>query len=206
MEGNREKIGKWSQYFISIASILLIAALCYSTPFVGYRTVALIFLVSLSFISMLCDLTPVVVAAVLIALIWDFFFIPPKFTLHVNDADDALMLLMYFFIALINAALTYKIRQREKDFNNKERKEDVAKLYNTLLNSFSQELRTPVSVIIAATDNLQSKNSRLSSDSKAALVNEISKASLRLNGQIDNLLNMSRLESGVLTPKRIGAM
>jgi two-component system sensor histidine kinase KdpD len=43
---------------------------------------------------------------------------------------------------------------------------------------------------------------RLSVDNRAELAAEISKASLRLNQQVENLLNMSRLESGVIQPKK----
>jgi two-component system sensor histidine kinase KdpD len=197
------RISKSKQYVISLVLIIFVAAVCYSLSYViGYKVVALILLVSVSLIAMFFDFLPVMLAALLSALIWDYFFIPPKFTFHVNDAEDALMLLMYFFIAMVNAALTYKIRQIEKEENKKEEEENTLKLYNTLLNSLSHELRTPISTIIGATDNLQSENSRLSEINKQELVNEISKASLRLNRQVENLLNMSRLESGIISPKK----
>jgi two-component system, OmpR family, sensor histidine kinase KdpD len=41
---------------------------------------------------------------------------------------------------------------------------------------------------------------KLSDSDKDELIAEISKASLKLNGQVENLLNMSRLESGVIKP------
>lgn len=197
------RISKPKQYLISLVAVILVSAICYSlSAFIGYKVVALILLVSVSLIAMFFDFFPVMLAAVLSALTWDYFFIPPKFTFHVNDAEDALMLLMYFFIAMVNAALTNKIRQVEKMENKKEGEEQTLKLYNTLLNSLSHELRTPISTIIAATDNLQSENSRVSDENKKVLVNEISKASLRLNRQVENLLNMSRLESGIILPKK----
>src|ERR1044071_4101242 len=172
------RIPKPWQYLSSFVVVLLISAICYSlSSFIGYKVVALILLVTVSLIAMFFDFFPVMLAAVLSALTWDYFFIPPKFTFHINDAEDALMLLMYFFIALVNAALTYKIRQIEKEANEKEGKENALKLYNTLLNSLSHELRTPISTIIAATDNLQTQNNKLSEDSKAEIINEISKAS-----------------------------
>jgi two-component system sensor histidine kinase KdpD len=109
---------------------------------------------------------------------------------------------MYFVIALVNAVLTYKIRQIEKASRQKEEKANTVKLYNTLLNSLSHELRTPISTIIAATDNLQANNLKLTADHKSELVAEISKASFRLNQQVENLLNMSRLEAGFIQPKK----
>jgi two-component system sensor histidine kinase KdpD len=107
---------------------------------------------------------------------------------------------MYFVIAMINGVLTYKIRQAEKISTLKEEKANSVKLYNIILNSLSHELRTPISAIIAATDNLQ-MNNNLSNEDRDQLVSEISKASLRLNQQVENLLNISRLESGHIKPK-----
>ena len=73
---------------------------------------------------------------------------------------------MYFLIALVNAVLTYKIRQIEKEAKKKEEKANTVKLYNTLLNSLSHELRTPIATIIGATDNLQINNDNLSERNK----------------------------------------
>jgi two-component system sensor histidine kinase KdpD len=98
--------------------------------------------------------------------------------------------------------LTYKIRQVEKASRKKEEKANSLKLYDTLLNSLSHELRTPISTIIAATDNLQASNDNLTKENKDQLVSEIAKASFRLNQQVENLLNMSRLESGFIKPKK----
>lgn len=150
---------------------------------------------------MLCDILPVLVAAILSALIWNFFFIPPQFTLAIKNAEDALMFLMYFVIALVNAVLTSRIRKAEKEAHMKEEKENTLKLYNTLINSLSHELKTPISTIIGAADNLQSLPDKLSEVNKFELLSEISKASLQLNRQVSNLLNMSRLESGFIKPK-----
>ncbi|MGZ3898832.1 MAG: sensor histidine kinase, partial [Bacteroidia bacterium] len=160
-----------------------------------------ILLVTVSLNAMFFDMKPVMTAAILSALVWNFFFIPPKFTLAIKSAEDGLMFLMYFIVALVNAVLTTKIRQMEKAERQREEKENTLKLYNTLLNSLSHELKTPISTIIGAADNLQSMADRLSEVNKYELVSEISKASLQLDRQVGNLLNMSRLESGFIKPK-----
>lgn len=194
--------GKQKQYFISVGLVLLVAAVCYGiSPLLGYRVIALILLLTVSLIAISFDILPVLVSAVLSAFIWDFFFIPPRFTFHVGNAEDAILLIMYFIIAMISAVMTYKIRQMEKASRKKEEKVKTLKLYDTLLNSLSHELRTPIATIIAATDNLQSGSEKLSKEYKEELIGEISKASLRLNQQVENLLNMSRLESGFINPK-----
>jgi len=63
-----------------------------------------------------------------------------------------------------------------------------------LFNSISHELRIPVATILGASDSIL--NSAISANIQAALCTEIFMASLRLNRLIENLLNISRLESG----------
>jgi two-component system sensor histidine kinase KdpD len=194
---------KTQQYLISILLIIVVSGICFSlSDFIGYHVVALLLLVAVSFIAMFFDILPVLLAAFLSALIWNMFFIPPRFSLSVATTEDALLLAMYFVIASVNAALTFKIRQMEKKEVKKEQKENTLKLYNTLLNSLSHELRTPISTIIGATDNLLTDAAKLSEKNKEELLSEISKASFRLNRQVENLLNMSRIESGFLQLKK----
>ncbi len=194
--------GKQKQYSISLGLVLLVSAICYGiSPWLGYRVIAFILLLTVSLIAISFDILPVLVSAALSAFIWDFFFIPPRFNFHVGNTEDAILLVMYFIIAMISAVLTYKIRQVEKASRKKEEKANTLKLYDSLLNSLSHELRTPIATIIAATDNIQSGNNNLTPENKNELINEISKAAWRLNQQVENLLNMSRLESGVIKPK-----
>lgn len=68
------------------------------------------------------------------------------------------------------------------------------RLYKTLFNSISHELRIPVATIMGASDSII--NSSDPEPVRAELCNEIFMASLRLNRLIENLLNISRLESG----------
>ncbi|HET9486358.1 MAG TPA: ATP-binding protein, partial [Chryseosolibacter sp.] len=84
----------------------------------------------------------------------------------------------------------------------KEEKAKSIQFYDTLLNSLSHELRTPITTIIGCTDNLQTNSPNLTEKDKKDLLNEISVASIRLNQQVENLLNMSRLESGFFQIKK----
>lgn len=199
---NFAKTRKYSllhQYLISIGLVLLTSTACYlGSPYIGYKTVALLLLVTVSIVAMLFDILPVLSAAVLSALIWNFFFIPPILTFHIDNTEDLLMFFLYFFIALVNAVLTFKIRKEEKKARDKEEKEKTIKLYNTLLNSLSHELRTPISTIIGAIDTLKENKENISAENKNELLNQIDLASVRLNRQVENLLNMSRLETGML--------
>lgn len=190
------------QFVISIFSIVVVSAICYYlSNLIGYRSVALLLMTTVSILAIFFTLYPVLAAATLSALIWDFFFIPPHFTFHITNSEDVLLLLMYFIIALINGVLTSKIRGMEKLELQKEERHNAIKLYKTLFDSLSHELRTPIATIVGASDNLLQKNSNVSEVDKSKLINEISIAAFRLNRLIDNLLNMQRLESGMLKLK-----
>jgi two-component system sensor histidine kinase KdpD len=73
------------------------------------------------------------------------------------------------------------------------------KLYKTLFNSISHELRIPVATIMGATDTLLMHT--YPEETQRKLYGEINTASIRLNRLIENLLNMSRLESGQITTR-----
>jgi two-component system sensor histidine kinase KdpD len=190
-------------YIISISLILCVSIICFlASDLLDYKVVALLLLMSVSLLAMLFDIFPVLLAATLSALIWDFFFIPPRFTFNISATDDILLLAMYFMIAMLNAVLTFKIRQMESKIALKEEKERTLKLYDSLLNSLSHELRTPIATIIGATDLLNENATKLTETTKKELLTEISLAGLRLNEQVENLLNMSRLQAGMLQTKQ----
>jgi len=191
-----------SQYIISILLILVTSFFSYFTiDYMGHRAVALMFLLVVSILAMLFDIFPVLLTALLSALIWNFFFIPPKYTFHIETPEDALMFLMYFVVALINVVLTFKIREFEKKSRDKEERETTIMLYNTLLNSLSHELKTPISTIIGAIDTILQTSGKLSHENRYELYYEIEIAGERLNRQVENLLSMSRLDAGFLKPK-----
>jgi two-component system sensor histidine kinase KdpD len=157
---------------------------------------------TVSFVAMLFDILPVLLTAVLSGFILNFFFIQPLFTFHITDTEDILLFLMYLIIALVNAVLTVKIREAEKKARDKEEKVKTIQLYDTLLNSLSHELRTPIATIIGSIDILKENRNKLSETNQTELLEEIDKASIRLNRQVENLLNMSRLETGMLKLKQ----
>lgn len=190
------------QYIIGVALVFFVSIVCFSTStYIDYRITALILFMTVSLIAMIFEIFPVLVTAILSGLILNFFFIKPLFTFHITDTEDVLLFLIYIIIALVNAVLTFKIREAESKARDKEEKEKTIKLYNTLLNSLSHELRTPISTIIGAIDTLKENKNKLSENHQSQLLEEIDKASIRLNRQVENLLNMSRLETGMLKLK-----
>jgi two-component system sensor histidine kinase KdpD len=334
------------QYLTSSLIVFLTAVACFFLKeFIGYQVVSFALLFVVSTLAFFFGTGPILVSATLSALIWDFFFIPPPYTLHVDKPEDMLMLIMFFIIALLSGVLTSRIRRQEMKIRVREErtnalyqltrelstatgieevigiaKKDIKKyfnlscrillkndanqldpgplknadftiskndlsvaewtfqhsakagrftdtlpssgftfyplkgnqmnlgviairqeiiftqgeeqfweafisqisgkfereylrnmakqafllnesdkLYKTLFNSISHELRIPVATIMGASDSLLI--TQHSEDIRKELSSEIFKASKRLNRLIENLLNMSRLESGRITPR-----
>ncbi len=76
------------------------------------------------------------------------------------------------------------------------------RLYATLLNSISHELRTPIATIAGAASSLMDTQTGADPISRSQLTRDIQTAAGRLNRLVENLLDMSRLDSGRLNLKR----
>ena len=70
-----------------------------------------------------------------------------------------------------------------------------------MFDSVSHELKTPLTAIIGATSSLKDKKIKQNASLLSGLINEITIAAERLNRLVENLLDMTRLESGNLKPK-----
>lgn len=120
----------FKQYLICSGIVGSIALACFNIDEnIGYQTVSLIFLLVLSFLPLFnFGSGPILWAAFLSALSWDFFFIPPKYTFHVSKVEDTLMLIVYFIVAIVTGVLSARIRKQEKFVRQREQK--TSALYN----------------------------------------------------------------------------
>ncbi len=94
--------------------------------------------------------------------------------------------------------------EREMLNDAAERVEIVKKseqLYRTLLDSVSHELRSPITTISGDAETLTNTGGASLPESGRQLLSDIRLASDRLNRLVANLLDMTRLESGVIKPK-----
>lgn len=191
-----------AQFGWCIALVLLVAGACgLLAASLGHRFTALVLLMTVSLLAMLFETWPVLVAATTSALVWNFFFIPPIYTFRIGTTEDGLMFVLYFVVALVNAVLMLKIREAERRARDKEEKERSIALYNTLLNSLSHELRTPIATIVGAVDTLRAQENGLSATQRTELLAAMDEAGARLDRQVGNLLHMGRLESGMLVAR-----
>lgn len=111
-------------------------------------------------------------------------------------SDEDKIILLKSFITIIASTLVREITI-EKDIE-KGLLEHSEKLFQAVLNSVSHELRTPIAIISAAVDNLKHTRTSSETEKRDQICAELDSASNRLNNLVENILDMSRIESGLL--------
>lgn len=164
-----------TKYFLSALIISVVGLILYYLQIhISYQAVSLVFLFVISLLPLLNFRPgPIFLAAIMSAFIWNFFFIPPAFTLRIGKIEDVLMYVMYFVIATVSGFLISRIRMQQLMINQKEKR--TAALYNLTrdlsaakslddVTEFSMKqlkdtFHAEVLVIYAESDKYLSKNS-----------------------------------------------
>ena len=79
----------------------------------GYQAVGILYMLSIVVLATMLNRWAVLFVATLSALLWDFLFIPPPFTFHIDSLQDRMMFAMYFIVAVVVGRLTSRLRTRE---------------------------------------------------------------------------------------------
>jgi signal transduction histidine kinase len=99
----------------------------------------------------------------------------------------------------IEAALRTAL-EREREATAHLRKLDETK--NAILNAVSHELRTPLTAILGFTELLRSPEVRADAAMTAVMLERVDGSARRLNRLLQDLLDLSRLDHGILEPRR----
>ena len=194
-----------TQYWVTFILIALVTGLgsilnlLFEYHTIGYHTIGYIYLLSVILVSALFKMGPIFFSAILSALCWNFFFLTPQFSFHISDSDDWVMYYTFFIVASLGGYFNIRIRKNE---NLLVVKEESERLYQTLINSISHEIRTPLTAVLGNAAALQQKELQKDPEFIASTAKELKDASERLNQVVENLLDMSRIESGHLILKR----
>lgn len=100
----------WSVLWLTAGIALLGVGL---EALAGYRSVGFLFLVHVMIAGLLFPLGPVLFAACLSALAWNFLFIPPRFNLAISDSEDLMMLLAYVIAAGVIGTLARRLKHMQ---------------------------------------------------------------------------------------------
>ncbi len=164
-----------TKYFLSALIISVVGLIFYYLQIhISYQAVSLVFLFVISLLPLLnFKPGPIFLAAIMSAFIWNYFFIPPAFTLRIGKVEDVLMYVMYFVIATVSGFLISRIRMQQLTINQKEKR--TASLYNLTrdlsaakslddvtefsIKQLKNTFHTEVLIIYAESDKYLSKNS-----------------------------------------------
>ena len=114
----RLKIFQYLTAFFVILIITLINLTILSVA--GYWTIAIIFLFTVSILSFFLSTGPSLFSASLSAILWNFVFIPPRWTFFIHRLEDLLMFVMYFIVAIITSNLTSRLHSKEAVLRKRE--------------------------------------------------------------------------------------
>lgn len=87
-----------------------------------YLAVGLVQLLGIILLGLRVGRWPVLLAAVVGALAWNFLFIPPRFTFQIGRIEDALLFVAYLAVALVSGQLTARVRAQAADEHARERR------------------------------------------------------------------------------------
>jgi two-component system sensor histidine kinase KdpD len=94
----------------------------------GYRSVGVLYLLAVIGLSLRVGRGPVLVAGLLGAAVWDFVFIPPRFTFVIGSFDDGMLFAATIGVSLVAGQLTSRLRAQSR--NERLREERVTALFH----------------------------------------------------------------------------
>jgi two-component system sensor histidine kinase KdpD len=105
----------WADFGVALgiaAGVTLFSLSVFS--YIGYWAIALFYLFAVVLAGMRLRRGPTFLLAALSALLWNFLFIPPRFTFYINKFEDFMMFGAYFVIAVVIGHLATQLHEREQ--------------------------------------------------------------------------------------------
>jgi two-component system sensor histidine kinase KdpD len=137
-------------------------------------------------------------ASVLSVAAFNFYFVPPHLTLAVADHQYLVTFAVMLLTALTISTLTHRVREQAGAARQAWERAEAEFLRNTLLSGVSHDLRTPLSAITGAASTLIETGDNLAPAARTEMLDTIYSETARMERLINNLLDMTRLESGGL--------
>src|ERR1700731_2437890 len=105
----------WADFGIALAIAAVVTAFSLTIfDYTGYWAVALFYLLAVVLAATRLRRWPTLFLAALSAMLWNFLFIPPRFTFYITHLHDIMMFCAYFVIALVIGHLATQLREREQ--------------------------------------------------------------------------------------------
>jgi two-component system sensor histidine kinase KdpD len=154
----------------------------------------LLFLLAVIAVTVVGGFWPAIVSAVASGLLLNWYFTPPVHAWTIDAPANMLALALFVAIAVSVSGLVHLVARRATlAAQNRTRA--------ALLAAVGHDLRTPLASVKAAVSTLRQEDIIWSAEDEAALLETIEDGADRLTDLIANLLDMSRLHSGVVRPQ-----
>jgi two-component system, OmpR family, sensor histidine kinase KdpD len=122
-------------------------------PLTGYLAIALLYLLLVVTLGMKLQRGPVLLVAASSGLVWDFFFIPTRFSLHIAKIEDVMMFSTFFVVAIAMGHLTSQLRLSE--IAERRRQQRTAALYELVQQAgLATDLDRGIRAAIALTETI----------------------------------------------------
>jgi len=137
----------FNDYLIALGVVAIITLICFPfAKYLGYQTVGLIYLLNITILSLFLGRSALVFTAILNSVAWNFFFIPPLYTFHINTFEDIITLSANFIIALVVSVLITRIKKYHTVLTINQRRSDIL---NSLLENLNKA--TSIKDVVAIT-------------------------------------------------------
>src|SRR5271154_2482166 len=121
----------------------------------SYHAMGYVYLLAVIALSLSISRWPALASAVLGGMAWDYFFIPPKLSFLGIHFDEGLLLTTYFVVALIGSQLS----ALRAELYRAGLLAESERMHQTLLDSVSHEMMTPLAVFRSAIEQLGTPDS-----------------------------------------------
>jgi two-component system sensor histidine kinase KdpD len=127
--------------------------------------------------------------------------VPHYLSFAVAESEYLITLAVMLTVALLISTMTSRIRQQQASAIEREARVEAESMRTSLLSAVSHDVRTPLSSITGAAATLRSHWDRLEPATRDELLATVTDESDRLNRLLNNLIKVTRLESGVILRK-----
>jgi two-component system, OmpR family, sensor histidine kinase KdpD len=163
-------------------------------------TVALSFLLIVVVVAAVSSWRVAVATSLMAFFSFNFFFLPPTGTLAIADAQHWVALFTLLFVSLVASYLSSEVRHRADEATKAEVARHSAELKSSLLASLGHDLKTPLTALTVAANNLNA--SWLTTEQRLEQAEVVRTELARLNRLFQNLIDMARIESHAVTAER----
>jgi K+-sensing histidine kinase KdpD len=192
---------RWLGTAVGVALLVIVTAVLTSIRHdLSLADELLIYLLAVVAVAVIGGLGPAVLAAAAASFCVNWFFTPPLHTLTIDEPKNLLALVLFVLVALSVSSVVHVAARRAKLAAQAEGLEAGNRMRTALLAAVSHDLRTPLATIKASISCLRQPDLSYSKADEQDLLAAVEESADRLDGLIANLLDMSRLQTGALSP------